>query len=127
MGYEFYVPEVTIGRAKGGRVEVELKIENHGVAPFYYDWKAEYGLLAQGNPVKTLAGSGTLTCLLPGHPPRVWEDTLDVTGVGPGTYLLAVRVPNPLKAGPPLRFANLDQDAAAAGWLSLGEVELQAD
>jgi hypothetical protein len=127
MGYEFYVPEVTIGRANGGRVEVKLKIENHGVAPFYYDWKAEYGLLAQGNPVKTMAGSGTLTCLLPGDAPRVWVDTLDVTGVGPGTYLVAVRVPNPLKAGPPLRFANQDQDAAAAGWLSLGEMELQAD
>lgn len=124
MGYEFYAPEVAIGVVKEGKLGVQLKIENRGVAPFYYDWIPEYGLLIEGKPVKTIIGSGKLTGLLPGDKPRVWEDTFDVTGVKADRYTLAVRVPNPLKTGKPLRFANRAQDAAAIGWLSLGSVEI---
>lgn len=124
MGYEFHAPEVAIGKVKDGKLGVKLKIENRGVAPFYYDWKPEYGLLVEGKPVKTFVGSGKLTGLLPGTP-RVWEDTFDVTGVKAAQYTLAVRVPNPLKMGKPLRFANKAQDVAASGWLSLDEVEIQ--
>ena len=42
-----------------------------------------------------------------------------------GTYKLAVRVPNPLKNGHPLKFANKTQDADAPGWLTLGSVEVK--
>lgn len=124
MGYEFHIPEVTIGAVKAGKLAVKVKVENRGVAPFYYDWKPEYGVLIKGKPVKTMVGSGKLTGLLPGDKPRVWEDTFDVIGVSPGNYTLAVRVPNPLKAGKPLRFANKAQDADAPGWLSLGIIEI---
>jgi hypothetical protein len=122
MGYEFHAAAVTIGEVKDGKLEVKLQIENRGVAPFYYDWRSEYGLLADGKAVRTVAGSGKLTGLLPGDMPRVWADRFDVTGVKAGKYTLAVRVPNPLKTGKPLRFANKTQDVAAPGWLSLGEV-----
>jgi hypothetical protein len=59
-----------------------------------------------------------------GDAPRVWKDTLDVTGVNPGSWRLALRVPNPLKAGRTLQFANRAQDADAPGWLSLGVLEI---
>ncbi len=124
MGYEFHASAVTIGAVKEGKVSVALEIENRGVAPFYYDWKPEYGLLADGNAAKTFTGSGKLTRLLPGDGPRVWADTLDLSGVKAGAYTLAVRVPNPLKGGMPLRFANMTQDADAPTWLSLGVVRL---
>ena len=39
--------------------------------------------------------------------------TLDLSGVKSGTYELAIRVPNPLKNGHPLKFANKTQDADA--------------
>ena len=71
-----------------------------------------------------MESSGTLTGLLPGDEPRVWTDTLDVKGLKGGTYTLAVRVPNPLPQGKPLRFANATQDADAPGWLSLGTVQI---
>jgi len=45
-------------------------------------------------------------------------------GVAPGTYRLALRVPNPLPKGRPLRFANTSQDADLDGWLTLGEVKV---
>lgn len=124
MGYEFHVPEVVTGPVQDGRLTVTVHVENRGVAPFYYDWKPEYGLLADGKAVKTWPGNGSLWKLQPGDRPRMWQDTLEVSEVRAGPYTLAVRVPNPLKSGRPVRFANEDQAAAAAGWLSLGIVSI---
>ena len=125
MGYDFHIPGVTIGDVTGGKLAVRVEVVNQGVAPFYYDWKPEYGLLRDGKPVKTIPGTGKLVGLLPGDKPRVWADTLDLTGVKPGEYRLAVRVPNTLKNGHPLKFANKAQDADAAGWLTLGPVTVK--
>ena len=125
MGYDFHVPGVTIGGVKGGKLPVTVEIENRGVAPFYYDWKPEYGLILDGKAATTFRGSGKLVGLLPSDKPRVWDDTLDLSGVKVGTYKLAVRVLNPLKNGHPLKFANKTQDADAPGWLTLGSVEVQ--
>lgn len=124
MGYEFHSPAATIGEVVNGKLKVRLEIENRGVAPFYYDWKAEWGLLSDGRVAKSADCSGKLTGLLPGDKPRVWTDTLDVKGMKAGAYTLAVRVPNSLQAGKPLRFANTTQDVSAPGWLSLGNVQI---
>ena len=131
MGYEFHVAAVTVGRvaAGGGVLPVRVELENRGVAPFYYDWPVEFGLLgAGGRIVKTFRGTGKLTGLLPaggaGHR-RVWDERLAVRGVPRGAYRLAVRAPNPLRGGHPLRFANKTQDADAPGWLTLGEIALR--
>jgi hypothetical protein len=45
-----------------------------------------------------------------------------VTAIG---NIRKVGLPNPLKGGMPLRFANMTQDADAPTWLSLGVVRLQ--
>ena len=122
MGYEFHAPAVTVGAVADGKLPVRLELENRGVAPFYYDWKAEYGLIADGKVVKRFDSSGKLTGLLPGNKPREWSDALDVSMVPAGRYTLAVRVPNPLANGHPVRFANESQDRDLPGWLSLAEV-----
>lgn len=119
MGYEFHAPGVTIGTA-GGKLSVKLEVENRGVAPFYYDWKPEFALIADKKVVKSFAGKGKLTGLLPGDKPRVWAEEFDATGVPAGTYTVAVRVPNPLPKGNAVRFANATQDRDLPGWLSLG-------
>jgi hypothetical protein len=121
MGYEFHVPAVTLD-LQGRKISVKVEIENRGVAPFYYDWKPEYGLLLDGKVVMTFPGRGKLIGLLPNDKPRIWDDSLDLSGVKPGTYKLAVRVPNMLKNGHPLKFANKTQDDADDGWLNLGSV-----
>ena len=123
MGYEFHAVAVTVGTVKNGKLPVALEIENRGVAPFYYDWKPQWGLLADGRPVRTFPVSGSLIGLLPGDPPRVWHDVLDVSGLKQGTYTLAVRVPNPLSEGKPIRFANAEQDVES-GWLLLGKIRI---
>jgi hypothetical protein len=123
MGYEFHVPAVTIGPLTDGTLAVKVELENRGVAPFYCDWPVEFGLLGiDGSVVKTVRGSGKLTGLLPGDKPRVWDEKLDLKDVKAGRYKLALRVPNPLPKGYPIRFANRTQDADTKGWLTLGEV-----
>ncbi len=125
MGYEFHIPGATLGELKIGKQTVKVEIENRGVAPFYYDWKPEYGLIQDGKVAKILPGSGKLTGLLPGDKPRVWDDSLDWSGVQPGRYRLAIRVKNSLKNGHWLKFANKAQDADAPGWLTLGTVGVE--
>lgn len=122
MGYEFHALAAVIGRVGNGRLRVALEFENRGVAPFYYDWKSQWGLFVEDRLMKSWTGTGKVSGLLPGDKPRVWTEDLDVSDVKAGRYTLAVRVPNPLKQGKSIRFANETQDAAVAGWLSLGEV-----
>jgi hypothetical protein len=125
MGYDFHVSAVTVAPANGGSLPLKVEIVNRGVAPFYYDWPVEFGLVgADGRLTKTSAGSGKLTGLLPGGDPRIWDEALDVDGVAPGKYKLVMRVPNKLPAGHPLRFANKTQDADVQGWLTLREILL---
>ena len=127
MGYDFYVSAVTIAPAKDGRLPLKVEIVNRGVAPFYYDWPVEFGLIgADGRMARTSAGSGKLTGLLPGDEPRIWDEALGVDGVAAGKYKLEMRVPNKLSNGHPIRFANKTQDADAPGWLTLGEVLLKS-
>ena len=122
MGYEFHCPNVAIA-VKDGRLKIELRIENRGVAPFYHDWKPQWALLKDGKPVKSWDGNCQLTGLLPGEKPRLWSESLDVSGVKPGRYVVAVRVPTPLKGGKALRFANEGTDPTE-GWLPLGDATL---
>ena len=123
MGYEFHVPAISVSSDKD-KLKIKLELENRGVAPFYYDWKAEYGLIADGKVIKTITSTGKLTGLLPGDSPRVWNDAFDVSDVPQRKYTLAVRVPNPLPNGLPLRFANAAQDSDVQEWLSLTEITL---
>lgn len=125
LGYEFHVPGVTIGEFKDGKLPVTVEIENRGVAPFYYDWKPEYGLILDGKAVTTFQSSGKIIGLLPVDKPRTWEDKLNLSGLKPGTYKLALRIPNSLKNGHPLKFANKTQDTDAPGWVTLSSVEVK--
>ncbi|MFO1000584.1 MAG: DUF4832 domain-containing protein [Planctomycetaceae bacterium] len=124
MGYEFHVPAVAVSAGENS-LRISLQLENRGVAPFYYDWKAEYGLLHDGKVIKTIVSSGKITGLLPGEKAREWNDSWDLSDVPHGTYKLALRIPNTLSNGLPIRFANKTQDQDIAGWLSLATVEHQ--
>ena len=84
MGYELYCPRVFVGTPKNGQLEVRLEIENRGVAPFYYDWKAEWGIFQGKQKVKTYPATLDLTKLLPHHEPHTRRTTLDVGALGKG-------------------------------------------
>ncbi|MEL6108766.1 MAG: DUF4832 domain-containing protein [Planctomycetota bacterium] len=126
MGYEFHCPRVRIENLNDGKLNLALEIENRGVAPFYYEWKAQWGLLRDGKVIKTFPASGRLKELLPDDTPRRWSDSLDLSPVAGGNYVIAVKVPNPMPGGFSMRFANETQDADAVGWLSLGNVNVES-
>jgi len=123
MGYDFHVRQVTWSRGDG-LLNVTVEVENRGVAPFYYEWPIEFGLLSEDSVARSCAGKGKLTELLPGDEARVWKGWLALEGVAPGQYQLAMRIPNPLPQGVPLRFANTTQDEHIPGWLTLADLSL---
>lgn len=138
MGYEFHIPlanlQVTTPNSttpnsktsNSHTLNIEVNVENRGVAPFYYPWKTEYALLAPNanKPITTLQGNGLLTELLPKSPARTWRESFVLDGVPAGEYTLAIRVPNALRQGNPVRFANMEQDRDAPTWCSLGTINL---
>ena len=105
---------------------VAAAIENRGVAPFYAAWPIEWGLLdgRTGELRRSVEGGGGLTGILPGGEPVRRVGRIAVDGLAAGTYVLAMRVANPMPGGLPLRFANGTQDQHAPGWLSLMEVRI---
>ena len=133
MGYEFYIRSATIelvvptdATQNAGSLKASVEVENRGIAPFYYPWLTEYALIKAETklPSKTFQGNGKLIGLLPDQPPKQWQETFDLQGMPSGNYTLAVRVPNPLKQGNPVRFANAEQDQDSPTWCSLGVVEI---
>lgn len=107
MGYEYFISKVALT----GAGTMSLTVENRGVAPFYADWPVEVEL-TRGEKVVLLKKTGFLPGILPGES-RVWE-----IGVGKGVDRIRIRVPNPMKGGKPLRFANEEQ---GEDWLVVGK------
>ncbi len=126
MGYEFYVRSVAINELPNSSIDVSLEIENRGVAPFYYDWRPEFGVIMNGRVVGTYPSTGKLVGILPEGRPQIWNDKLVLTELPKDDhYILALRVRNPLKDGAPMRFANTNQDQDLPSWLTLGSFQLR--
>ena len=123
MGYELWVQSVAMPEsAVEGRLPVALAVTNCGVAPFYYDWPVELGVLnAAGTEVQSWRAPWTLAGIQPGAPAARWECDADVRALPPGRHWLLLRAPNPLPKGAPVRFANAAQDRQLPGWLTLGQ------
>jgi hypothetical protein len=125
LGYELHVSAAALVKDPNGGVLVRVQIRNTGVAPFYYPWPVEIGLLdGSGKLAGTVSTDWDLSKILPGEKPTDLEASAIDDSIAPGPYRVLLRVANPLKHGAPLRFANQAQDDALAGWLTLGSVAL---
>lgn len=114
LGYDLAITKVKT-ETRGTETAVSIRITNRGVAPFYYDWPVEFTYLdANGNPVEPVAVDANLPTLLPGQTTEVTADVRTVNDT------LAVRIPNPMAGGAPLKFSNAEQDADFPGYLTLG-------
>lgn len=121
MGYDFTVRNATLGAIRNNRLTLQLEILNRGVAPFYYNWPVELGLLdANKRLVHVQRSKNRITGILP-DTKTIWKENLDVSKLGKGVYQLVLRIPNSLRNGQPVRFANKTQDADLDGWLTLDE------
>lgn len=128
LGYEFQVTRAIIGDAfVGVPFRVELTLTNSGIAPFYYPWPLELAALhTNGAPAETWAMAQRLTGLLPAAPAVTWTHEVPKLNLAAGRYRLAMRVVHPLTNGLSLRFANASQDQHRRGWLTLGELTVEA-
>jgi hypothetical protein len=118
LGYEFQITEVSVSHA-GKRLEVSVTITNRGVAPFYANWPVQMRAVdARGEIIAPLPFD--LKTLLPGEK-QTQKASLDTAKLS-GEITLQIGVPNPMKGGKPLRFANEGNDEN--GWLNLGKLTL---
>jgi hypothetical protein len=121
LGYELYLADAEPAFGDD-HLRVTLTVTNTGVAPFYYDWPVELGVLdATGGLATTLPTDWKVTGILPDEAPRQWRHRVRLS-LPRGEYRVLVRVPNPMRGGRPLRFANQDQDRDLDGWLTLGTI-----
>ncbi len=129
LGYELFVSEVKLKDTRAGqRVPVQLRIQNRGVAPFYYDWPVRLAVAdAAGRIVTSTVTKWKLSRVIdPGHD-RTFKAKLEGARLAPGVYTVVLRVESPLANGRPLVLANAAWAQDVAGWLSLGEVRVRGD
>ncbi len=120
-GYEFSVRQFEF-RQLGDSFKVLVTVTNTGVAPFYYAWPVELAVLANGRAAKARLIQGDIAQLIPGNGDVVFESIVGRNDLPEGGGMLLMRIPNPLPNGPPIRFANKEQDRDVDGWLSLGSL-----
>ena len=129
FGYTFTVRNSYFNNSVSGSMKVGVKIENTGVAPFYYGpnmWPVIVGLKdASGNVVATWTTDWNLKKIkpstiralpdwnLPGNPtfinmadPYYFDTTVSLSGVAHGAYTLVMRVKNPLEIYTKADFAD---------------------
>lgn len=116
LGYELHVASAEV---IAGTRRLTVKIENRGVAPFYYDWPVEITVADLGGTGPVWRTDWKLTEVQPGTP-VTWSFELPTSEATTGERKLLLRVPNSLPKGKPLRFANPTQDSDRPGWLTLG-------
>jgi len=79
-------------------------------------------LSSTGDLLKTFPVDWKLTAIAPSITPEMMKTALQMEEIPDSAAKLALRVVNPLPKGKALRFANADQDADVAGWLTLGPI-----
>jgi len=115
LGYELHVAEANLEYTPA-QLSVGVRVDNTGVAPFYYPWPMEVALLDNADAVvASWTANWDLRTAIPDDPVVEWTATFPAT-VQP-THRVAMRVANPMSGGKPLLFANATQGAT---WLVLG-------
>jgi hypothetical protein len=121
MGYEFYVQSAELKLNNDThQANLVLTVKNTGVAPFYRDWPIELAVIdAKAQIVQTWKPDWKLSGLMPDDPPRKLETSFTLDKPIADGLRMAIRVPNPMPGGHPLRFANATQDAHLPQWLTV--------
>lgn len=131
MGYEFFVDSVRLNSDLASNITVDVKIQNKGIAPFYYNWDVEFAAIkSNGEYIGTIGKADwNITSILPDS--GNYSRSFNATIYGNDTYKILMRFVNSLEEitanARHLRFANNLQDADRAGWLTIGTVTIEAD
>jgi hypothetical protein len=132
LGYEFFITAVKLpGIHVGEPFEVSIRVQNTGVAPFYYPWPVELGVLDSSKTLVTTWNTPWhVTQIFPaqsaqGNIQTEFKYTNPSPSLPAGHYSLVMRAVNPLSNGKPLKFANQSQDQDIKGWVTLGTFEVK--
>ena len=120
LGYELQVVQASAALT-GRRLEVSVTITNRGVAPFYAGWPVRLMAVGSAGEVVTAELPFALKTLIPANS-DTRSTAFTLAEIPSGEVTLLLGIPNPLKGGRTLRFANAEQDRDRAGWLTLGKV-----
>jgi hypothetical protein len=123
LGYDLFVSSVkTADTTTTGNLTVDIRMQNNGVAPFYYDWTVQLGVANSSNQlIATYDTPWRLTRVIR-HGVDVQFSHVVTHGLAAGHYTLLMRAVNPLPNGRPLAFANTEWSRDVAGWLTLETV-----
>ncbi|WP_027346816.1 DUF4832 domain-containing protein [Hamadaea tsunoensis] len=125
MGYRLQATGVrTTVDGRRHELGVDVRMQDLGVAPFYYDWPVQIAAVDKhGRIAKTWTTPWRLTTVTP-QAAAQFSTRLPLRDLRPGAYTLVLRAANPMPNGVPLRFANAGQDQTLTGWLTLGGIRL---
>ena len=104
---------------ESGKNRFTVKIQNIGVAPFYYKWDLELGLFQSNTLCQTLTTDWDIRTVIDGTL-ITFAHEANLDGLGSGDYTLAIRLKNPLQNGDPVIFANSNLNPPAPDWQVLG-------
>lgn len=118
LGYELFISNASL-ESQDGQTVIEVKIKNRGVAPFYFNWQVEVAVLdSAGNVRESVFTDWKLPSILPGEEGIASRSVSLERELRDGD-VVALRIPNPLKGGKALRFANTNQQLDGESWLLL--------
>jgi len=123
MGYDLFVSSVALADTMAGDTfRVDIKMQNRGVAPFYYDWTVRLAVLDALNSIDTVFDTDwKLTSVVDNNADVLMSFVKPGPGLAQGAYTLLMQAHNPMQGGTPLCFANTGWGASVPGWLTLGQ------
>jgi hypothetical protein len=107
LGYRFYIPQVKMPRwvLMQDHLDLELTIENRGVAPLYFDWPSQMYLIDRRGEIRAARPvSIDLRKILPGVPYTA-SFAIPLDGVPNGSYQVGFAILDPLTQEPAIRLA----------------------
>ncbi len=120
MGYNFQITEVSHPSRTNKALQVTLKGNNTGVAPFYYPWVVEWALLDRAGKVVSIQKSAWD---IRKWQPGAFEETAELDFSAPsGEYKLAIGIRDPWTDRPAVRFAN--ELTVTNGWTVVSQLRV---
>lgn len=122
FGYIFTVcySKIESFKLDKNQLNVSIVINNFGVAPFYYKWPIEIGILSNTEQILwSEITDSNISSILPKEPKEFKFRFESSEFSNPQASKIAIRIPNLLENGPPINFAN---ENLIDGWVIISEL-----
>jgi hypothetical protein len=127
LGYDLFVSSVALpDTTTTGPLSVSVRMQNRGVAPFYYNWPVQLAAANASNQVVATWSTGWDLRTVVTSADRQLDFSVASHGLAAGTYKLLMRAAQSLANGKPLRLANQKWGQDVANWLTLDTVTVSA-